>query len=210
VQGNCNTVDHTGSQWCYVSLTGPLATSCQDIQPSSRFPGHGWSYEACATPDLLQCASGAIPPAFPPAPLSPPSHVHPIVPQPSVVGAGVPQPAIAGAPVNVPHPSQQPIVGSAVPQPALVGPAVPQPTLVGQSPISGPPLNGPAFQQTAVAASVVPQPGLAGPAINGPYPAQPLAPGPQVPFPSANQAGGVFPDNVRTGLKESKDDSVRF
>merc|ERR1712115_750301 len=144
VQGNCNTVDHTGSQWCYVSLTGPLATSCQDIQPSSRFPGHGWSYEACATPDLLQCASGAIPPAFPPAPLSPPSHIHPIVPQPSVVGAGVPQPAIAGAPVNVPLPSQQPFVGSAVPQPALVGPAVPQPTLVGQSPVSGSPLNGPA------------------------------------------------------------------
>merc|ERR1712098_536723 len=126
VQGNCNTVDHTGSQWCYVSLTGPLATSCQDIQPSSRFPGHGWSYEACATPDLVQCASGAIPPIYPPAPLSPPSHVHPILPQPAIAGPLAPQPAFAGLPVNGPA-----AVGPALQQPPLVAPGVPQPSLVG-------------------------------------------------------------------------------
>jgi len=127
VQGNCNTVDHTGSQWCYVSLTGPLATSCQDIQPSSRFPGHGWSYEACATPDLVQCASGAIPPIYPPAPLSPPSHVHPIVPQPAIAGPLAPQPAFAGLPVNGPA-----AVGPALQQPPAVAPGVPSLLLWGQ------------------------------------------------------------------------------
>merc|ERR1712115_137224 len=117
----------------------------------------------------VQCATGAIPPLFPPAPLSPPNHVHPVVPQPTVVGAGLSQPAITGAPVNVPLPSQQAIVGSAVPQPALVG------------------------QATA-----------------GIFPAQPAGLGPQVPFNQPNIPVGPLPDNVRTGFKDIKDDSVNF
>merc|ERR1739842_245491 len=34
-QGNCNTVDGTGAQWCYVDST---ASTCQDLVPSQRFP----------------------------------------------------------------------------------------------------------------------------------------------------------------------------
>merc|ERR1712115_108540 len=49
VQGNCNTVDGTGAQWCYVDST---ASTCQDLVPSQRFPHNPWSYEACATPAI--------------------------------------------------------------------------------------------------------------------------------------------------------------
>lgn len=68
VQGNCNTVDGTGAQWCYVDSS---LSSCQDLVPSSRFPHNPWSYEACATPPIgsLACPS-----------YSPPSHPHPAVP----------------------------------------------------------------------------------------------------------------------------------
>merc|ERR1712079_208925 len=48
VQGNCNTVDSTGAQWCYVESY----STCQDLVPSQRFPHNPWSYEACATPAL--------------------------------------------------------------------------------------------------------------------------------------------------------------
>ena len=49
VQGNCNTVDSTGAQWCYVDSAH---SSCQDLVPSQRFPHNPWSYEACATPSI--------------------------------------------------------------------------------------------------------------------------------------------------------------
>merc|ERR1712029_846875 len=49
VQGNCNTVDGTGAQWCYVDST---ASTCQDLVPSQRFPHNPWSYQACATPAI--------------------------------------------------------------------------------------------------------------------------------------------------------------
>ena len=67
VQGNCNTVDGTGAQWCYVDST---ASTCQDLVPSQRFPHNPWSYEACATPAIgsLLC------PAIPAIPV--PDHVH--------------------------------------------------------------------------------------------------------------------------------------
>merc|ERR1712013_654170 len=67
VQGNCNTVDGTGAQWCYVDST---AGTCQDLVPSQRFPHNPWSYEACATPAIgsLLC------PAIPAIPV--PDHVH--------------------------------------------------------------------------------------------------------------------------------------
>ena len=67
VQGNCNTVDGTGAQWCYVDST---ASTCQDLVPSQRFPHNPWSYEACATPAIgsLLC------PAIPVIPV--PDHVH--------------------------------------------------------------------------------------------------------------------------------------
>merc|ERR1719295_973653 len=48
VQGNCNTVDSTGAQWCYVESY----STCQDLVPSQRFPHNPWSYEACATPAI--------------------------------------------------------------------------------------------------------------------------------------------------------------
>ena len=67
VQGNCNTVDGTGAQWCYVDST---ASTCQDLVPSQRFPHNPWSYEACATPAIgsLLC------PVIPAIPV--PDHVH--------------------------------------------------------------------------------------------------------------------------------------
>merc|ERR1712115_44059 len=67
VQGNCNTVDGTGAQWCYVDST---ASTCQDLVPSQRFPHNPWSHEACATPAIgsLLC------PAIPAIPV--PDHVH--------------------------------------------------------------------------------------------------------------------------------------
>merc|ERR1739842_108746 len=64
-QGNCNTVDGTGAQWCYVDST---ASTCQDLVPSQRFPHNPWSYEACATP--------AIGSALCPAVVAVPEHVH--------------------------------------------------------------------------------------------------------------------------------------
>merc|ERR1712025_293019 len=56
VQGNCHTYDHTGARWCYVDLR---LTSCQDLFPSTRFPGKAFSYEACATPPVALPAYGA-------------------------------------------------------------------------------------------------------------------------------------------------------
>merc|ERR1712115_661811 len=67
IQGNCNTVDGTGAQWCYVDSS---LSTCQDLVPSSRFPHNPWSYEACATPPIGSPACPAIP-AIPV-----PDHVH--------------------------------------------------------------------------------------------------------------------------------------
>ena len=53
IQGNCNSVDHTGAQWCYVDH---LPSSCQDLVHSARFPSNPWTYEACATPPEYQPA----------------------------------------------------------------------------------------------------------------------------------------------------------
>merc|ERR1712228_998057 len=50
--GNCNSVDKTGAQWCYLPVNG--YNTCSDGNgygfQSTRFPGRKWSYEACATP----------------------------------------------------------------------------------------------------------------------------------------------------------------
>merc|ERR1719190_295860 len=79
VQGNCRTVDGTGSQWCYVDLS---TSTCQDIGLSQRFPRHGWSYEACATPTLqsYEC-SGYVPTVV----VAPTDHVHVVAPPVPVV-----------------------------------------------------------------------------------------------------------------------------
>merc|ERR550534_2417589 len=58
VQGNCNTVDGTGAQWCYVDSS---LSSCQDLVPSQRFPHNPWSYEACATPAIGTLLCPVIP-----------------------------------------------------------------------------------------------------------------------------------------------------
>merc|ERR1711937_651020 len=73
VQGNCHTSDHTGARWCYVDVR---LTSCQDLFPSTRFPGKAFSYEACATPPVALPAYGA--PHIHPQPLP----VQPVLPQP--------------------------------------------------------------------------------------------------------------------------------
>ena len=41
--------DATGAFWCYVDSSH--YSSCEDLQPSSRFPNNPWSYQACATPE---------------------------------------------------------------------------------------------------------------------------------------------------------------
>merc|ERR1739842_236214 len=98
-QGNCNTVDGTGAQWCYVDST---ASTCQDLVPSQRFPHNPWSYEACATPAIgsaLCPAVVAVPEhVHAPVVVSSPSHVHPVgqhnteIPQ----GLNAPIPKAAG------------------------------------------------------------------------------------------------------------------
>ena len=47
IHGNCQSSEDRdgGAVWCYVEF----GSTCQDLQPSSRFNGE-WSYEACATP----------------------------------------------------------------------------------------------------------------------------------------------------------------
>merc|ERR1739840_88302 len=98
-QGNCNTVDGTGAQWCYVDST---ASTCQDLVPSQRFPHNPWSYEACATPAIGSALCPAVV-AVPehvhvPVVVSSPSHVHPVgqhnteIPQ----GLNAPIPKAAG------------------------------------------------------------------------------------------------------------------
>merc|ERR1719228_1010407 len=67
VQGNCNTVDGTGAQWCYVDSS---LSSCQDLVPSQRFPHNPWSYQACATPAIGSILCPALPVL---------DHVHPPV-----------------------------------------------------------------------------------------------------------------------------------
>merc|ERR1712115_225253 len=65
IQGNCNTVDSTGAQWCYVDSS---LSTCQDLVPSSRFPHNPWSYQACATPPIDSPACPSYPhPAAPTA-----------------------------------------------------------------------------------------------------------------------------------------------
>merc|ERR1719477_99946 len=65
IQGNCNTVDGTGAQWCYVDSS---LSTCQDLVPSSRFPHNPWSYQACATPPVGSPACPSYPhPAAPTA-----------------------------------------------------------------------------------------------------------------------------------------------
>ena len=65
IQGNCNTVDGTGAQWCYVDSS---LSTCQDLVPSSRFPHNPWSYQACATPPIGSPACPSYPhPAAPTA-----------------------------------------------------------------------------------------------------------------------------------------------
>merc|ERR1739842_252685 len=92
-QGNCNTVDGTGAQWCYVDST---ARTCQDLVPSERFPHNPWSYEACATP--------AVGSALCPAVVAVSDHVH----APVVVASAdhVHVPVVVSAPSHV-HPVGQ-------------------------------------------------------------------------------------------------------
>merc|ERR1711999_36161 len=103
VQGNCNTVDSTGAQWCYVDSY----STCQDLVPSKRFPHNPWSYEACATPAL----GSSICPNYPshpvphpaPAPSHPlPSHPHPAYPHPAI-------PTDAGLPLGPPIVQESPL-----------------------------------------------------------------------------------------------------
>merc|ERR1711915_694840 len=49
IHGNCKSSDATGAFWCYVDSSHH--GSCEDLQPSSRFPNNPWSYQACATPE---------------------------------------------------------------------------------------------------------------------------------------------------------------
>ena len=52
--------DATGAFWCYVDSSH--YSSCEDLQPSSRFPSNPWSYQACSTPDQssYQCQQFGI------------------------------------------------------------------------------------------------------------------------------------------------------
>jgi len=58
VDGNCESGDESGAQWCYVEAGSP----CRDIQTTTQGPN--WSYQACATPssstDLLYLDSTII------------------------------------------------------------------------------------------------------------------------------------------------------
>merc|ERR1712186_262141 len=106
VQGNCNTVDSTGAQWCYVESY----STCQDLVPSQRFPHNPWSYEACATPALGSHICPVVPhhdhhPVVVPAT---PQHVHV-------------QPVVS---VNPGHVHVQPIV-PALPEHVSISHAVP-------------------------------------------------------------------------------------
>jgi len=50
LHGNCQRADQTGALWCYVDTSH--YSSCEDLQPSVRFPHNPWSYQACATPQI--------------------------------------------------------------------------------------------------------------------------------------------------------------
>merc|ERR1712098_273434 len=50
IHGNCQRADQTGALWCYVDSSH--YSSCEDLQPSVRFPHNPWSYQACATPQV--------------------------------------------------------------------------------------------------------------------------------------------------------------
>eukprot|EP00092_Neocalanus_flemingeri_P052852 GFUD01061945.1.p2 GENE.GFUD01061945.1~~GFUD01061945.1.p2 ORF type:complete len:219 (-),score=77.71 GFUD01061945.1:61-717(-) len=126
IQGNCQTVDSTGAQWCYVDSSH---SSCQDLVPSQRFPHNPWSYEACATPAL----GSPLCPNYPAYPSHPTYH-HP------------------AAPTDVYSPPQGPVVAAEFPilgqpplplGPTLVGGSFPLgPTVVGGSLPLGPTLGG--------------------------------------------------------------------
>eukprot|EP00092_Neocalanus_flemingeri_P052854 GFUD01061947.1.p1 GENE.GFUD01061947.1~~GFUD01061947.1.p1 ORF type:complete len:206 (-),score=72.66 GFUD01061947.1:68-685(-) len=109
IQGNCQTVDSTGAQWCYVDSSH---SSCQDLVPSQRFPHNPWSYEACATPAL----GSPLCPNYPAYPSHPTYH-HPAAPT-GVLGL----PALPISPVvgGGPLPLGPSIVGGALP----LGPAI--------------------------------------------------------------------------------------
>ena len=110
IQGNCNTVDGTGAQWCYVDSS---LSTCQDLVPSSRFPHNPWSYQACATPPI---GSPACPSYTPPS-YAPPSYLPPSYSPPSY-----PHPAPASHPPSV---SPADILPPASPSPAAPSPSLP-------------------------------------------------------------------------------------
>merc|ERR1712013_136474 len=96
IQGNCNTVDGTGAQWCYVDSS---LSTCQDLVPSSRFPHNPWSYQACATPPIGSPAC--------------PSYPHPAAPTAEQGTASV----ALGPPIyHGSHPRGPPFVQSGLPQ----------------------------------------------------------------------------------------------
>merc|ERR1712127_197135 len=114
VQGNCRSVDGTGAQWCYVDSHH---SSCSDLSPSARFPQNPWSYEACATPTLEECAYLTNTAPHHPAPHHPeiPYNPYPEVP----IDCRVP---IAGCPGYLPPVNAGPtvVLGS----PVAVGPTI--------------------------------------------------------------------------------------
>merc|ERR1712013_485691 len=115
IQGNCNTVDGTGAQWCYVDSS---LSTCQDLVPSSRFPHNPWSYQACATPPIGSPACPSYtPPSHAPPSYSPPSHSPPSYSPPSY-----PHPAPAS---HTPSVSPADILPPASPSPAAPSPSLP-------------------------------------------------------------------------------------
>eukprot|EP00092_Neocalanus_flemingeri_P041877 GFUD01045611.1.p1 GENE.GFUD01045611.1~~GFUD01045611.1.p1 ORF type:complete len:232 (-),score=83.46 GFUD01045611.1:74-769(-) len=125
IQGNCQTVDSTGAQWCYVDSSH---SSCQDLVPSQRFPHNPWSYEACATPAL----GSPLCPNYPAYPSHPTYH-HPAAPTdvivPAVGGGAFPLgPSLATGAI----PLGPTVVGGALPLgPAVGGGAIPLGPAVG-------------------------------------------------------------------------------
>jgi len=118
VQGNCNTVDGTGAQWCYVDSS---LSSCQDLVPSSRFPHNPWSYEACATPPIGSSACPShTPPSYSPPSYSPPSYSPPAYSPPAY------SPPAYSPPASHPPPaSPNAITPPPQPQPAAPSPSPP-------------------------------------------------------------------------------------
>merc|ERR1712115_416145 len=101
IQGNCNTVDGTGAQWCYVDSS---LSTCQDLVPSSRFPHNPWSYEACATPPLgsYACPSSHVVPSHPHPPTHPHTPSYPVPAAPTDIIPPHPHPAPAPSPPLAP------------------------------------------------------------------------------------------------------------